>query len=118
MSSEDFQKLMDASAASMEEKFASSMANMEEKFAALQSQLDRLQQDVVTTAANQSSSSHEVMAKLNKCYKFKRKGNKAQFTFNELVDKQIDAAKKQLGHVPTTDKAARQALKKKRLYRA
>ena len=60
MFSEDLQKLMDAiqgSTASMEEKFAASTANMEEKFATQQSQLDRLQQNVATTAANQSSSS-------------------------------------------------------------
>ena len=53
------------------------------------------------------------MAKLNKrAYQFKRKGNKVQFTINESVDERIDAAKRQLDHVPTTDEAARQALKK------
>ena len=100
MSSEDFQKLMDAIQAltvSMEEKFAASTANMKEKFAVQQSQLDRLQQDVATTAA---SSSQDVMTKLNKwAYQFKRKGNEAQFTFNKLVGKQIDAAKRQLDHI-------------------
>ena len=53
------------------------------------------------------------MAKLNKrAYQFKRKGNEAQFTFNELVDERIDAAKRQLDHVPTTNEAARQVLKR------
>jgi len=46
---------------------------------------------MAATAANQSSSSQEVMAKLNKrAYQFKREGNIAQ------VDKRIDAAKRRL----------------------
>jgi len=56
------------------------------------------------------------MAKLNKwAYQFKRKGNEAQFTFNESVDERIDAAKRQLDHIHTADEVARQALKRAEL---
>jgi len=53
------------------------------------------------------------VAKLNKrSYQFKRKGNEAQFTFNESVYEHINVAKGQLGHILATDKAAKQALKR------
>ena len=67
-----------------------------------------VEQVVAATAANQSSSSQDAMAKLNKrSYQFKRKGNKAQFTFNESVDEHIDTAKRQLECIPTTNEAAK-----------
>ena len=116
MSSEEFQKLIsviESLTARMEEKFASLATNMEEKLASQQAQLDKLQQELAATAANQSSSSRDVMAKLNKrSYQFKRKGNEAQFSFNESVDEHIDAAKRQLERVPTTNEAAKQSLKR------
>jgi len=59
----------------------SSVAKKEEKLAFQQAQLDRLQQELAATAANQSSSSQDVMAKLNKrSYQLKIKSNKTQFT--------------------------------------
>lgn len=72
--------------------------------------LDKFQQEVAT---NQASCSQEVKTKLNKRpYQFKKKGDEAQFLFNELIDEQIDAVKRQLDFVSTSDKATKQALKR------
>lgn len=38
-------------------------------------------------------------------YQFKKKGNKAQFLFNKLIDEWINAAKRQLDFVSTSDEA-------------
>lgn len=74
------------------------------------SKLDKYQQEVV---ANQASCSQGVMTKLNKRpYQFKKKGNKAQSLFNELIDEWTDAAKRQLDLVSTSDEATKQALKR------
>ena len=57
--------------------------------------MDELQRKVT---ASQESSSHEVVAKLQKrTYQFKKKGNEAQFTFNTTVEEHIEAAKRELG---------------------
>ena len=99
MENKQFKKLMDVMAASK--------TNIEAQFAF---KLDKLQQEV---AANQASCSQEVMTKLNKRpYQFKRKGNEAQFLFNESVDDQINAVKRQLDLIPTPDEASKQALKR------
>ena len=99
MENEQFKKLMDT--------IAASMTSIEVQFTF---KLDKLQQEV---AANQASCSKEVMTKLNKRpYQFKRKGNEAQFFFNESVDDWINAAKRQLDLVPTPDEVSKQALKR------
>ena len=48
------------------------------------------------------------MALNKRPYQFKKKGNKAQFLFNE----RIEAAKRQLNLVPTTDDVTKQVLKR------
>jgi len=102
MDDDQFKKLMD--------RIDSSSANLEAKFS---SKLSQFQEELKSAAANQASSSQEVMVKLSKRpYQFKRKGNEAQFTFNESVDEKIDAAKKQLELVPTPDEAAKATLKR------
>ena len=96
---DQFQRLMDA--------ISTTKDSIERQFT---SKLDKLQQEV---AANQASCSQEVMSKLNKRpYQFRRKGNEAQFLFNESVDERIDAAKRQLDLVPTPDDTTKQTLKR------
>ena len=95
MNDDQFKQLMD--------RIDSSSANLEAKFSG---QLEEV-------AANQASSSQEVMAKLSKRpYQFKKKGNEAQFIFNETVDEKIDAAKRQLELVPAPDEATKTTLKR------
>ena len=63
-------------------------------------QISKLNSEVT---AGQEGSSQEVVKKLNKCtYKFKRKGNEAQYTFNTTVEGYIHAARKELGKLNST----------------
>ena len=71
---------------------------MEEKFS---TSLEELQRKVT---ANQESSSEEVVSKLKqRAYRFKRKGNEAQFVFNSSVEERIHSAKRELTKLTTPD---------------
>ena len=71
---------------------------IKEKFS---TSLEELQRKVT---ANQESSSEEVVSKLKqRAYRFKRKGNEAQFVFNSSVEERIHSAKRELMKLTTPD---------------
>ena len=106
MSSEDeavsedrFKLLMDAITGMKRE--------MEEKFS---SSLEELQRKVT---ANQESSSEEVVSKLKqRAYRFKQKGNEAQFAFNSSVEERIQSAKRELTKLTTADSKDQSSVRK------
>jgi len=65
--------------------------------------------------STQASYSQQVLDKLNKkAYCFKKKGCEEQFSFNDKVDDQVQAAKKQLGKIKTGNNLSQRALEQAR----
>jgi len=80
--------------------------------AKLDERLSQFQQEMFST---QASCSQQVLDKLNKkTYCFKKKGCKEQLSFNDKVDDRVQAAKKQLGKIMTSDDSSQRALEQAR----
>ena len=98
----------------VQQMMAALSATIERQFTAkLDERLSQFQPEMTST---QVTCSQQVLDKLNKkVYSFKKKGCKEQFSFNDKVDDQVQAAKKQLDKITTGDDSSRRALEQAKM---